>query len=896
VAPVTASNLDNNKKTLKGNTDLCESDTCVLESSMICKQTFKQVVFSQVNMSSLSNTGVLDTGDVIDPKGTSILCDIKTEKLLNTEKLDKHLNHPEASDFDVSNNRRLVKITVANVRNIIVDSAVYKNCHINKLPFFHLCSEINKLLYELSSTIGFDQQPLSNLKTNDVEMNSCSREVIAADTCVERTGESSVIDVDQMVNSECDQVRTETGNKRKHVVVTESCTGGILNTSKDRKPYACPHCQAKFTSKILLEGHEVTHTARMTSRHTNNTSCSATDAPSSITDQYLSSCEPVIVLGNDLTVEETFESISRLEPTLALKQMCSTDHSQSMCSTDHSKSSHCSTVSINETASNISEIVNSKQTVSTGKIRNGTRVIVTESCRAGVDCRSSESLWCCPHCDEQFNSSTRLKRHVRQVHGQVKTEEDDKPYACTHCQKTFAFKKSLKQHEVTHSGETGYACTGCDKQYLNSDLLNAHVKLRHRSNGSKKTSEKSPSSCGSNTSSGKNVPLGDACQSMHESESTDDIEEMLSAGVQPQLSYSGDVALNESVSSISNIVPKHTRSMLLSDGNKCLFVHEKGRVTFDKHIDLEKYKVCHDVRPRCGLCVVKFETVLDLHSHYKSDHRSGPNNTYACTKCNLKARTVTKFRIHIQSHVNTDERKLFTCTLCDRTFRTTSSLNKHVDIVHNGVNYYTCSQCKMKFNKNQLDTFRLHRKTHSDERPFVCAVCNKGYMTRHTLSNHTRVVHKKVCSNVCPQCGKAYNGEGLLLTHIRQVHTGERPFICTQCGKGFTCYMVLKRHEDSHAKERKYRCKQCDQRFVTSSNLSSHIRIVHENVRPFSCTQCEKIFSSKSHLNHHMASHTGERAYACKYCDKRFSQPSCVYRHITVSHSVRTDLSASTLA
>nr|CAI5850932.1 unnamed protein product [Callosobruchus analis] len=66
-------------------------------------------------------------------------------------------------------------------------------------------------------------------------------------------------------------------------------------------------------------------------------------------------------------------------------------------------------------------------------------------------------------------------------------------------------------------------------------------------------------------------------------------------------------------------------------------------------------------------------------------------------------------------------------------------------------------------------------RMHTDERPFKCMICGRGF-----------------------------NGSSTLIVH-RRSHTGERPYVCRVCGKGFTqssCLVVhMKRHNSSDTGE-----------------------------------------------------------------------------------------------
>lgn len=83
-------------------------------------------------------------------------------------------------------------------------------------------------------------------------------------------------------------------------------------------------------------------------------------------------------------------------------------------------------------------------------------------------------------------------------------------------------------------------------------------------------------------------------------------------------------------------------------------------------------------------------------------------------------------------------------------------------------------------------------RAHSDERPYHCSKCDRGYKTKNALQVHERT-HGEEKPYVCHYCTRSFREKGSLVRHIRH-HTGEKPYKCSKCGRGFAEHGTLNRH------------------------------------------------------------------------------------------------------
>ena len=78
----------------------------------------------------------------------------------------------------------------------------------------------------------------------------------------------------------------------------------------------------------------------------------------------------------------------------------------------------------------------------------------------------------CHVCGQRFTQRGNLDTHLKNHLGL-------KPYKCTSCEKAFTTSSGLKAHTLVHTGERPFLCDSCDATFKNSSQLKTHVMAKH---------------------------------------------------------------------------------------------------------------------------------------------------------------------------------------------------------------------------------------------------------------------------------------------------------------------------------------------------------------------------------------------------------------------------------
>ncbi|KAH7652937.1 general transcription factor IIIA protein [Dioscorea alata] len=285
----------------------------------------------------------------------------------------------------------------------------------------------------------------------------------------------------------------------------------------------------------------------------------------------------------------------------------------------------------------------------------------------------------------------------------------------------------------------------------------------------------------------------------------------------------------------------------------------------------------------CGICRSKKALIrshiLSYHQEDMADDKKGgmegateEKGGNTCEECGASFRKPAHLKQHMQSH---SLQRPFACPLddCPHSYRRKDHLTRH-SLRHEG-KIFTCpsDNCNGKF-AFQGNMTRHVKEFHNDvttancsEKQHVCQEegCGKVFKYASRLRKHEGThVKLEYVEVICgePSCLKHFTNSECLKAHIESSH---RYIKCEMCGA-----RQLKKNFKRHKRAHDGKCGKCTTErvkctfedclctFSNKSNLTKHLKAVHEDCRPFTCAiaGCGQKFSYK-HVrdNHEKSAH-----------------------------------------
>lgn len=198
---------------------------------------------------------------------------------------------------------------------------------------------------------------------------------------------------------------------------------------------------------------------------------------------------------------------------------------------------------------------------------------------------------------------------------------------------------------------------------------------------------------------------------------------------------------------------------------------------------------------------------------------------------------------------------------------------------------YQCKECS--FYSHRHSNLIRHIKIHTDERPYQCHICERAFRTNTLLRNHINT-HTGTKPYKCAEegCDMAFVTSGELTRHVRYRHTHEKPFKCTLCDYASVEISKLRRHFRSHTGERPYSCDECGKAFADSFHLKRH-RMSHTGEKPFECPECHQRFTQRGSVKMHIMQQHLKTApkFACEICHTLLGRKSDLNVHMRKQHA-----------
>ncbi|XP_063705720.1 oocyte zinc finger protein XlCOF6-like [Culicoides brevitarsis] len=203
----------------------------------------------------------------------------------------------------------------------------------------------------------------------------------------------------------------------------------------------------------------------------------------------------------------------------------------------------------------------------------------------------------------------------------------------------------------------------------------------------------------------------------------------------------------------------------------------------------------------CDICGATFKIKSRIKQHMVVDHSA--DAAYQCEVCGKKNVAKSLHELHIRTHLDTRDRP-FACLQCTKCFKSKAELQRHVYGVHVPAEEkpsFECDECSFVTSKQEfLIKHQVNQHVPDCQKPFQCEICSKGFITDKEFDRHTKT-HTNRKMHPCLSCERQFKTKAEMKEHYVKDHTDYKPFICEVCNKGCNHRHSYRRHLRKHEKE-----------------------------------------------------------------------------------------------
>ena len=143
-------------------------------------------------------------------------------------------------------------------------------------------------------------------------------------------------------------------------------------------------------------------------------------------------------------------------------------------------------------------------------------------------------------------------------------------------------------------------------------------------------------------------------------------------------------------------------------------------------------------------------------------------------------------------------------------------------------------------------------------------------------------------NTTCTHCSVDCKTTKNLKTHIKKFHKGQVKFVCAKCNKGFVSQEGRNMHEKGHDEANVKKCTECDTTCSSNRALKRYMKVFHTEKEEFLCPYCNhKPFNTKYNLEQHTKRcDPNVKPMVCDICKKgKFYSPGELMQHKKRKHA-----------